>query len=102
MVWETGIDEEHRELEVLLDNVIGAANCFKSTAVIRREARREKDAALVEGGKLARTQVMVRQASPIAKESDNGRDGGGVEPESEDAGPELQQVGRARRRAPLE
>jgi hypothetical protein len=45
----TGIEEEHGEPEVLLDDVIGEADFFKSTEVNRREVRREKDAALVEG-----------------------------------------------------
>jgi hypothetical protein len=93
----TGIGEEHGELEVLLDDVIGEADFFKSTEVNRQDVRREKDAALVAGGTIARTQAMVRQAAAIVMESDNNGDGGGMEPGSEDAGPELQQVGKARR-----
>jgi hypothetical protein len=99
---ETGIEEEHDELEVLLDDVIGEADFFKSTEVNRRKVRREKDSALVEGGRLERTQAMVRQAAAIATESDDDGDDGGVEPGSENAGPELEQVGRARRRTQLE
>jgi hypothetical protein len=97
----TEIEEEHGELEILLDDVIGEADFFKSTDVIWRKVRREKDAALVEGGRLERTQAMVRQAAAIAMESDNDGGGGGVEPGDEDAGPELQQVGRTRRRTQL-
>jgi hypothetical protein len=96
----TGIEEEHGKLEVLLDYVIGEADFFKSTEVNRREVRREKDTALVKGGRLARTQAMVRQAAAIAMKSDDDGDDGGVEPGSENAGPELQ-VGRARRRPQL-
>jgi hypothetical protein len=96
----TEIEEEHGELESLLEDVIGEADYFKSTEVNRREVRREKDAALIEGGRVARTQAI--QPASIATESDKDRDGGGVEPGREDAGPELKQVGKARRRKKLQ
>jgi hypothetical protein len=46
----TSIEEEHGELELLLDDVIEEADAFKSTEVERREVRRERDVALAEGG----------------------------------------------------
>jgi hypothetical protein len=42
----TGIEEEHGELEILLDDVINEAHAFKSTEVERREVRRHLDFAM--------------------------------------------------------
>jgi hypothetical protein len=68
----TSIEEEHGELELLLDDVIEEADAFKSTEVERREVRRERDFALAEGGRQARRLAMARQAS--VDESDDTRE----------------------------
>jgi hypothetical protein len=67
----TGIEEEHGELEILLDDVIDEADAFKSTEVERREVRRDRDFAMLEGGRQARMLAMARQA-PV-DESDDAR-----------------------------
>jgi hypothetical protein len=59
----TGIEEEHGELEVLIDDVREEADAFKSTEVERREVRRDMHSALVNGGRQARRLAMARQAS---------------------------------------
>jgi hypothetical protein len=58
----TGIEEEHGELEMLLDGVVEEADAFKSTEVERREVRRHRDLAMAEGGRQARRLAMARQA----------------------------------------
>jgi hypothetical protein len=99
----TGIEEVHGQLEILLDDVIGEADFFKSTEVQRREVRRERDEALAEGGGLARTLAMGRQTSGNAVESDDDSEGRGVraEPDWELVDTEAQKIGRERRSSPL-
>jgi hypothetical protein len=100
----TGIEEVHGELEILLDDVIGEADFFKSTEAQRREVRRERDEALAEGGRLARTLAMGRQASVNTAESDDDTDGRGLraEPDRDLDATEAQEIGRERRSSPLD
>jgi hypothetical protein len=76
----TGIEEEHGELEILLDDVIEVADAFKSTEVERLEVRRHRDVAMAEGGRQARRLAMARQA-PV-DESDDAREVQSVEDDS--------------------
>jgi hypothetical protein len=93
----TGIEEEHGELEILLDDVIEEADAFKSTEVERREVRRHRDVAMAEGGRQARRLAMARQA-PV-DESDDAREVQSVEDDSDGGSGtnEPQEVARERR-----
>jgi hypothetical protein len=68
----TGIEEEHGELVILLDDVIEEADVFKSTKVERREVRRYRDFAMAEGGRQGRRPAMARQA-PVDESADAGK-----------------------------
>jgi hypothetical protein len=65
----TGIEEKHGELEILLDDVIGEADTFKSTEVERGEVRRHRDFPMAEGGRQVRRLAMARQA-PLDERDD--------------------------------
>jgi hypothetical protein len=75
----TGIEEEHGELEILLDDVIEEADAFKSTEFERREVRRHRDYTMAEGGRQARRLAMARQAA--VDESEYAREEQSVEDE---------------------
>jgi hypothetical protein len=77
----TGIEKEHGELEILLDDVIEEADEFKSTEIERREVWRHRGVAMAEGGRQARRLAMARQA-PV-DESDDARESQSVEDDSD-------------------
>jgi hypothetical protein len=77
----TGIEEEHGELEMLLDDVVEEADAFKSTEVERREVRRHQNVAMAEGGRQGRRLAMARQAP--ADESDDAPEVQSVEDNSD-------------------
>jgi hypothetical protein len=66
----TGIEEEHGELEVLLDDFIGESDEFTEREAARRDTSRARDAEIAEGGRQAREMAMRRQSSPAEAELD--------------------------------
>jgi hypothetical protein len=50
----TGIEEEHGELEVLLDDFIGESDEFTASEAARQDTSRARDAAIAECGRQAR------------------------------------------------
>jgi hypothetical protein len=73
----TGIEEEHGELECLLDDLIDESDRFKASEAERRDTLRERDMALAESGRQARELAMSRQAPAGDAESIDGSDEGG-------------------------
>jgi DNA polymerase elongation subunit (family B) len=73
----TGIEEEHGELEVLLDDFIGEFDEFMASEAARRDTSRARDAAIAEGGRQAREMGMRRQSSPAEAELDLESDASG-------------------------
>jgi hypothetical protein len=70
----TGIEEEHGELEVLLDDFIGESDEFTASEAARRDTSRVRDAEIAEGGRQAREMDMRRKSSPAEAELDLERD----------------------------
>jgi hypothetical protein len=66
----TGIEEEHGELEVLLEDFIGESDEFTASEAARQDTSRARDAAIAEGGRQAREMAMRRQSSPAEAELD--------------------------------
>jgi hypothetical protein len=66
----TGVEEEHGELEVLLDDFIGESVDVLAREADRRETTRARDAAVAEGGRQARDVAMWRQTEPTEVELD--------------------------------
>jgi hypothetical protein len=64
----TGVEEEHGELEVLLDDFIGESDEFIASEADRRETARVREGSLAEGGRQARDMAMRRQAAPANSE----------------------------------
>jgi hypothetical protein len=60
----TGVEEEHRELEELLDGIIGESDEFMATEAGRREVLRAREASPADGGRQARDMTMRRQTEP--------------------------------------
>jgi hypothetical protein len=60
----TGLEEEHGELEELLDDITGESDEFMASEAGRREALRAREASLAEIGRQARDINKRRQAVP--------------------------------------
>jgi hypothetical protein len=73
----TGIEEEHGEVECLLEDLIDESDRFKASETERCDTLRERDMALAESGRKARELAMSRQAPAEDAESIDGSDGGG-------------------------
>jgi hypothetical protein len=61
----TGVEEEHGELEVLLDDIIAERDEFVATEADRRQIARAREDQLAEGGRRAREMAMRRQSGSI-------------------------------------
>jgi hypothetical protein len=68
----TGIEEEHGELDCLLDEVLEEGERFKEGEGELRNARRARENVLVEGGRQARIMAMRRQTPSPGNGSGSG------------------------------